>query len=103
MNESPYRNLPGFKESGTSKEAAERIQGKAALLRDRCLTLLKQRPMTADEVAGALNESILSVRPRISELFHLKLIFKTQQRRTNKSGMSAVVWTTIHTTFSAER
>jgi predicted ArsR family transcriptional regulator len=48
--------------------------------------------LTADEIAAALEESVLAVRPRVSELFHAGLIEKTGERRRNQSGLSAHVW-----------
>lgn len=66
----------------------------AKRLRDECLSLLRTRDLTADECAGLLRESILSVRPRISELHADGLIFRTTLRRPNRSGHSAAVWTT---------
>jgi hypothetical protein len=86
-----YPNQPGWKEAGTSREAAESIHD-AALIRVRCLEQLKKRNMTADEVACKLGMSILSVRPRISELSTKGLIVKTKEKRNNASGKRAVVW-----------
>tara|TARA_A200000159_G_scaffold60004_1_gene55594 strand:+ start:170 stop:400 length:231 start_codon:yes stop_codon:yes gene_type:complete len=50
------------------------------------------RGFTADEIAFHLNLSILSIRPRISELNTLGMIEKTGERRKNESGNSAHVW-----------
>ena len=47
---------------------------------------------TADEVAKDLNLSVLSVRPRVSELKRLGEIKQTGGRRKNDSGMTATVW-----------
>ena len=48
--------------------------------------------LTADEIAADLGESVLSIRPRVSELHRLGMIEKTKVRRRNASGMSASVW-----------
>ena len=90
-----YPTSPGFKTTTTetSALAAVRINGRAALLRDRVLNVLHDKIHTADEVAEILGESILSVRPRLSELNALGLIEPTVFRRKNISGHSAVVWT----------
>jgi predicted ArsR family transcriptional regulator len=48
--------------------------------------------LTADEAAAKLDESVLAVRPRVSELFHAGLIEKTGERRLNASGLFAHVW-----------
>jgi predicted ArsR family transcriptional regulator len=63
-------------------------------LRARVLELLAATPagFTADEIAAKLGESVLAVRPRVSELFHAGLIEKTGERRANASGLQAHVW-----------
>jgi predicted ArsR family transcriptional regulator len=63
-------------------------------LRARVLELLAATPagLTADEIAAKLAESVLAIRPRVSELFHAGLIEKTGARRRNASGLSAHVW-----------
>lgn len=83
----------GYKErNGTSQAAAESYKGRADVLRNICLAALAIKDATADEIADAVSESVLSVRPRMSELYRRKMIFKTRSRRKNASGMSAVVW-----------
>jgi hypothetical protein len=46
---------------------------------------------TADEVAQVLDLGILTVRPRVTELFQAGKLRKTQVKRTNRSGIGAVV------------
>ena len=87
-----YPNAPGFKERGTSEEAAQSMRGRADTLRDKVFQAIRRYPMTADEVAADLGESVLSIRPRLSELVARGLIFPTEQRRANRSGRSAMVW-----------
>jgi predicted transcriptional regulator len=87
-----YPNEPGFKESETSKAAAQAVSSRAIVLRDAAFNALRQGPKTADEVAAALNESVLAIRPRISELSAAGRVRKTGDRRTNVSGMTAHVW-----------
>lgn len=89
-----YPKSPGFKEAETSKQAAESMQSSAPLLRERVLACLAICPKTPDEVAGYLRVSILSVRPRFTELARLGLITDTGQRRRNDSGRMAKVWRT---------
>jgi predicted ArsR family transcriptional regulator len=50
---------------------------------------------TADEIATELGESVLSVRPRVSELRALGEIEETGERRVNESGRRAIVWRTV--------
>jgi hypothetical protein len=88
-----YPNSPGYKSSGTSSIAARRIARHATALRDRVCALLKTNypaSFTSDEIADRLGESILSVRPRVTELLRRGVIIKTESRRKNASGMSAV-------------
>ena len=49
-------------------------------------------PGTPDEIAERLGLSILSVRPRFSELNRLGLIEQTSEKRSNNSGHRAGVW-----------
>lgn len=95
--EPPYPKTPGFKDQDTSKEAARSMQGKAPLLRSRCLSLLKEAPtgLTADQVASRLGETVLAVRPRFTELQRDGQIEDTGERRANESGRSAKVWRTV--------
>lgn len=88
MQTQNYPATAGFKErAGTSQSAAESIEssGRAASLRGKVLTLfLNGMELTADEVAERLGESVLSIRPRLSELFKARSIEKTNARRLNR-------------------
>ena len=89
-----YPDVPGHKADGTSKEAAESMIGRAPLLRQRALRFIKGRGRqgaTPDEIAAALGESILSVRPRAAELTAAGAVEKSILRRDNISGRSATV------------
>lgn len=91
-----YPEAPGHKGGGTSKEAAVKIRGRAAVLRQRVLDWFRFNTRgTADECAEALGESILAIRPRVSELKTAGEIRKTSRRKTNQSGMTAAIYTTI--------
>ena len=87
-----YPASPGFKREGTSQQAAEAIKPSAATLRASCLAYVNVGPITADECAALISESILSIRPRFSELRAMGLIEDTGSRRKNASGRNAVVW-----------
>ena len=90
-----YPLAAGSKTGGTSAEAAKMIH--AARLRNKALRVLQTNPggLTADEIAAELGESILSIRPRVSELRRLGEVEKTSERRRNESGMSASVWRAV--------
>jgi hypothetical protein len=88
-----YPNDPGCKTGGTSRAAARRIAPHAMALRDRVHDFLKENypaSFTADEVPNRLGVSILSARPRVTELLRSGVIIKTASRRKNRSGMLAV-------------
>lgn len=89
-----YPLNPGWKAPGTSREAAERIEPSASVLREQVFETLAASPggLTADEIATKLQRSILSVRPRVSELSAGGRIKRAERRGKNASGMSAAVW-----------
>lgn len=91
----PYNGngTPGFKSPGPSQEAGEKVRGRVAYLQGKCLAALKEHgPLTADECAAKIGETVLATRPRFSELKHAHAIIKTDARRKNASGCSATVW-----------
>ena len=90
-----YPHTPGAKRTGTSKLAADSMRERAPTLRDRVLSILKLESLTADEVAQNLAQSILSIRPRLSELLALGKIVETSERRRNQSGKLATVWRAV--------
>lgn len=93
----PYKNknplANGYKVNGTSHDAAP-SHGRAASCQARILELLEKKVLnaTADEIAEYLDENILTVRPRVSELHKMKLIRRCGERRTNNSGRMADAW-----------
>lgn len=88
-----YPAEPGSKEKGgTSEAAAAGVASKTGVLRDKVLQRIREAPSTADEVAAHLGESVLNVRPRVSELQRMARIVKTGERRPNASGAQAWVW-----------
>ena len=86
----------GFKDSPTetSQAAAESMAAQAPHLRVKVLEAIRAAKdgLTADEVAAKLDLSILSVRPRVTELRKGGLIIQSCERRPNASGRSATVW-----------
>jgi predicted ArsR family transcriptional regulator len=94
MSELIYPDAPGFKVSGPSEQAAEAMGGTANKMRAAVFAQIAQHTggATADEIAKDLNLSVLSVRPRVSELNRNGAIEQTGARRKNESGMTATVW-----------
>jgi predicted ArsR family transcriptional regulator len=86
-----YPGSPGYKAPGPSQEAAEAMKD-SARLRAMALAALRAESLTADEVAYRLRRSVLSIRPRVSELRTMFLIVDTGERRRNRSGRPATVW-----------
>lgn len=84
---------PGYKRMDTAREAAKQAVPKMKKFQgDILMTLEKAGPMTADEVAAHLGASVLSIRPRFTELLTAGKIRDTGQRRENASGRRAAVW-----------
>jgi hypothetical protein len=90
-----YPSSPGWKSRGPSRDAARNITGHARTVRDRVQDFLKNRypaAYSADEIADHLGESILTVRPRVSELSRSGEIEAATELRKNASGMNAHCW-----------
>lgn len=87
-----YPFEPGHKDTDTSLEAAVSMSERAVTLRSACLRILRYRNATADECANILRESVLAVRPRISELKEMNMVRDSGLRRFNQSGKRAIVW-----------
>lgn len=89
-----YPEQPGSKVDGTSRESARRIAGHAACVRRAVLNefiAAYPRGLTSDEAAELVAESILTVRPRVTELKALGMLELTTDRRCNDSGHAAAV------------
>jgi predicted ArsR family transcriptional regulator len=91
----PYPHHPGSKSPGASSEAAHAIARHATTLRMRVYCFLRERypaAFSADQIAESLGETILSIRPRVSELNKAGEIEAAEGRSKNQSGMSAHCW-----------
>lgn len=90
-----YPRHAGWKDQTTSKDAAIAIEktGRAATLREDVLAYYRTgAEATADEVADAMKESPLSIRPRVAELKAAGLLIETGIRRKSSVGRSSHVW-----------
>ena len=89
-----YPFIPGAQDRDTSIAAADAIEAAAPTLRDLSLAAIRASGtgLTADEAAATLGLSILSIRPRVTELGRLGEIEDTGVRRNNDSGKKAIVW-----------
>lgn len=91
-----YPRAPGFKERTTSREAAQAMTD-AEALREQAFAVIRDAGaggLTADEVATILERTVLSTRPRLSELAHSNppRIVPNGARRPNESGRMAKAW-----------
>lgn len=89
-----YPATPGYKVAGPSKDAAIAMIPTAGTLRYRVFSAIEksQNGLTTDECADRLGETVLSVRPRFTELASGGWIEDSGKRRKNASGRSATVW-----------
>lgn len=80
----------------TSLEAYVDALRRAPNLRTRMWHCLEHNgPLTADEIAQALGENILSVRPQVTLLVKEGKIEETGETRPNESGRFAMVWRSL--------
>lgn len=101
-----YPHRPGFKSGGTSRAAANSISVYAETKRHDVLVefvAAGERGSTPDTCATALNLSVLTVRPRCTELLAAGLLTPTGERRQNQSGMSAAVLKATEAGISAAK
>ena len=90
-----YPYSPGYRKTDTSRAAAADASQTASTLRSQALQHIIEAGdggLTADEVAKEMGMSVLSIRPRVTELNKQYFIRDTGRRRVNASGKSAIVW-----------
>lgn len=90
-----YPHTAGCKEDTTSRQAAEAIEatGRAGTLMHYVMCQFQAgHELTADEVADRLEESPLSIRPRVSQLYKLGKIERTGERRASSEGRPSHVY-----------
>jgi hypothetical protein len=91
-----YPHYPGSRGVPTSDEAAEAIAPRIGRLQSlvfAAITKAGDGGLTADEVADTLQMDRWSVQPRTTELRLRDLIEDSGQRRRNRTGKRAIVWT----------
>lgn len=91
----PLFEAPPARDTDTSRAAASAIAPSAARLRMMVLGAIRAAGpagLTADEAADRLGLSVLTVRPRVSELGKAGSIVDAGSRRANRSGRKAIVW-----------
>ena len=73
-------------------DALQAISPIRLTLQRRILHQLAFGNYTADELATILGVSIMTVRPRVAELYKRGYLEETIERRKNQSGKRATVW-----------
>ena len=92
MKELAYPEAAGWKDPEVSRDNAKRIEGtgRAATLRHRLAVLFNNGFIgTADEAAARIEEPILAVRPRCTELSQLGLVERVPGLRHRSAGGGA--------------
>lgn len=88
-----YPYAAGYCDTDTSRAAAATVD--AATIRAQVLqTFRTVGAMTADECAERMDMSVLTIRPRCTELKRLGHLHDSGKRRPNASGKSAMILTT---------
>tara|TARA_Y100001937_G_C7110846_1_gene327485 strand:+ start:504 stop:824 length:321 start_codon:yes stop_codon:yes gene_type:complete len=84
-----HRNAPDT-EIATAHKVAPRVVGRR--LQILCGLAQLGEAVTGSELAKNLGLSILSVRPRLTELQEINCILDTETRRKNEFGNTEIVW-----------
>lgn len=82
--------------SETGYEAAESVAGDVVRLRGltvRCVGAAGRDGLTSEELAEVAQVTFAAIQPRTSELRAIGAIVDSGQRRHNRSGRRAIVWT----------
>lgn len=91
MTTTTYPNAAGYQPADTSREAAKQLDAKdrTRTLNNRVLELMEQLPegLTADAAAHHLNEDVLSIRPRFTQLKQIGLLVYRGERRKSRMGV----------------
>ena len=94
-----YPHVPGHRDTDTSREAAESVEGVAGRYRLMVLRAILEAGasgLTTNECADLLDVDKGTVQPRTSELLRLGKIKDSGRRRLNASGRRAIVWIVAH-------
>lgn len=88
-----YPNHPGFRDTDTSRAAADAVKPKASYVQARVLEALKVRPMTSFEIAAHLRFRFETVQPRTAELRAKGLIEDSGARGISRDPTrKAIIW-----------
>lgn len=80
----------GYRPTDTSQAAASGVASSRWC--SLALAAIEAKPMTPDEVAAELGVTVLTIRPRMTQLKQAGLIIDTGERRKTASGRKAAVY-----------
>ena len=86
-----YPEVAGHQDTWTSRQAALTTPAKTLRGIVTKAYIESDRLMTADECADLIGRSLLSIRPRVTELKRLGMLHTTGETRKNVSGKQADV------------
>lgn len=87
-----YPHKAGWKDSGASKDNADRINAKGSPVVEALIKLYSEGfHGTADDAAEALQLSSFTVRPACTRLLKLGILMRTPERRIGTGGGTASV------------
>ncbi len=93
MSRDHYPNAPGYKDAGAGRDAAEAFAPKIGARQSEVLRTYDGLPdATPDEVAELIGRPHHATRPRVSELYLLGELIKTDRRRRSAFGASQTVY-----------
>jgi hypothetical protein len=90
-----YPQGPGWKAQDTSRAAAQGMAPKAMGLRERILAELQHFDGSPEMLAQRLNEPVMNIRPRLSELLKAGKVRDTGRRALAQGGRKAIVWEAV--------
>ena len=91
-----YPDGPGHRDVDTSVSAAKAIASVTSRIQRTALLAIQEvgtRGLTSQELADRTGIDFATIQPRTTELRRKGLIVDSRQRRRNRNGKAAIVWT----------
>lgn len=96
-----YPDAPGYRDTDTSKDAADAIRPRLSAMQSNVLKALAVRPMTSFEIAHALRLPFHADQPRTAELQAKGMIEDSGERGISRDPTKlAIVWRLAQTESS---
>ena len=88
-----YPDAPGYRNTDTSRAAADAIKPRLSKMQSDVLKVLAVRPMTVMEIAQALRQRFETIQPRTSECAAKGLIEDSGERGISRDPRkAAIIW-----------